>query len=141
MNSYFEKFIMNDVHVVIGGGTASLFLVTELIDHGDSVILLERGSSELSNIISDPNNWGKVTDHELHLQTAPQVSLFGRQITYRQGVGFGGTSNLNAMICTGGYFSLYDSTWPAEWNSKTMNRLVLDRHNRMHGNELIQVDS
>ena len=129
--------LMANTHVVVGGGSSGLFLCKRLLER-DNVILIERGenppvvdtlltsiTNELLNMFSRGELWpfnALITapiPSRMHV-TAPQPAFFGRQLMYAQGIGLGGTSNVNAMLYTPGSPLIFDSHWPKEWNSKVL---------------------
>lgn len=116
------------LHVVIGAGPGGILCSRELSAHGD-VILLERGPILTSEDekTSNPMEWGTAfaTDtskHTKHRETVPQEGLFSRKILYPCGSSVGGSSNINAMIFSGGHPAVFDDFWPPEWNSERVSR-------------------
>ena len=127
----------NRCHVVIGGGSAGVLLCQQLLEHGDDVILIERGSKDpLSKRVALllPSQWPAAAfalAEATHNCTLPQSRLGMRQIKYPQGSGIGGTTNINAMIWSGGHPAVFDNYWPKIWNSKTMSRFKVRWISRM----------
>ncbi len=119
-------------HVVVGGGTAGLFLTHQLLLGGHNVILIEQGNStaEYEDDIEHTLNWSyaaTATRHTsmstsglispvnaLHLvrdATLEGTSRSAKTLLYPQGSGLGGTSNLNAGIFTAGCPVIFDKYW------------------------------
>ena len=110
-------------HVIVGGGISGLILTRKLLDAGNDVILIERGSDEEhSSRQQDPIQWPAAAFDEYSTLTIPQKILGNRQIRYCQGNGIGGGSRINAMILTGGHAAVYDNYWPKSWNTVEMTR-------------------
>ena len=119
-------------HIVIGGGTSGLFLCQKLMER-DGVILLEQGrtidrkesQTSVNNVLHPEKFYSGCLDPEYSMSfyTTCQTNLGGRVLRYPQGKGLGGTSNINAMILTGGHGSLFDEKWPKKWNCKKFETL------------------
>ena len=117
MNKKRSKFL------VIGAGTTGLILSHEIAKFGD-VVLFETGEYRSADPTIDsqlnPALWQKATS-EIPLTSrkvsAPQKALFNRCLDLPTGLGYGGSSNINAMIWTLGHPALYDLRWPKEWSS------------------------
>jgi choline dehydrogenase-like flavoprotein len=121
-----KKGVKRPLHLVIGAGPGGILCSHELAKHGD-VLLFESGtiltSDETTNI--DPREWGTAFatgKHTKHLETIPQEGLFARKILYPCGSSVGGSSNINAMIFSGGHPAVFDNFWPPEWNSERVSR-------------------
>jgi choline dehydrogenase len=120
-------------HIVVGGGSSGIILCHKLLER-DNVILIERGPSILESlqshrcfkVLADPSLWysSRQTNAAVLRTTIPQKHLNGQKILYQQGYGLGGTSNVNAMILTGGHRSVYDLHWPKSWNSDLIDRYL-----------------
>ena len=118
-------------HIIIGGGSAGILLCHQLLEHGDDVILIERGSRDpISSAVAAriPSQWpaaaislGEATRH----CTLPQTRLGMREVMYPQGSGIGGTSNINAMIWSAGHPAVFDRYWPEMWNSEAIGRCTM----------------
>lgn len=118
-------------HIVVGGGSSGIMLCQKLLER-DDVILIERGPSILETlrashdfkVLSDPSLWysARLTKAAVLNISTPQKHLYNQKILYQQGYGQGGTSNVNAMILTGGHRLVFDLFWPKSWNSEVMNR-------------------
>ena len=133
-------------HVVIGGGAAGIQATIRLLTAGCDVLLIERGparswqqqqlaytgvgtdnSSHTDSIHRDPISWGDAaysttSPHTVQYDMAPQAELYDRIVTYPQGIGLGGSMNVNAMIWTAGNRRVFDEGWPADWNSELFDR-------------------
>jgi choline dehydrogenase-like flavoprotein len=114
------------VNIVIGAGPGGILCSHELSSHAD-VILLEQGGVVDDEITNNPNQWGtafSTGQHTCHHETVPQLGLLSRMILYPFGASVGGSSNINAMIWTGGHPAVFDNYWPIEWNSKRFVKLL-----------------
>jgi hypothetical protein len=128
---------MRKTHIVIGGGTSGLMLCNTLLER-DDVILIENGDSnelkcgffskficEVLNVYSQFDIWSYrafiQTFRTSTYSTANQNALRNREMIYVQGRGFGGSSNVNAMIWTPGCASVFDNRWSKAWSSKIIS--------------------
>lgn len=116
-------------HIVIGAGPSGIFLSNKLLER-DNVILIEQGSNDLFDVkkietIIDPSKWysSHKSSYSTLYHSCSQKYLGNRCILYQQGLGIGGTSNINAMLLTGGSPKVYDLKWPKSWNSNRFNEL------------------
>jgi choline dehydrogenase len=119
-------------HIVVGGGAAGTAFCVNLLRRSatDKVILIDNGSKEPSkqtlSSSSDPLKWGDAayssSEISQHYVTISQKDLCGRRILYPQGRGIGGSVNINAMIWTAGHKDVFDTYWPHEWSSGTIER-------------------
>ena len=123
--------IMASTHVVVGAGAAGTAFCVNLLRRStkDKVILIDYGeepSEQTMQSSFDPLKWGEAayspSEISRHYITTPQKALFGRRILYPQGRGIGGSTSINAMIWTGGHKGIFDTYWPHEWNSQTMEK-------------------
>ena len=101
-----------------------------MLDAGSNVTLVERGS-EFADARDDtlsPLDWGHAAmggDCEgTRPLTAPQGLMHGRQLTYPQGSGLGGSTNINACIWSAGHRGVFDTHWPAQWNSNQFSEYL-----------------
>lgn len=117
-------------HIVVGAGPSGIMLCHTMLQR-DDVILVERGSrvdfdSDSSAFISQPGRFYAACLSDSHsdmCNTKPQEKLANRILPYPQGKGLGGTSNINAMILTGGHISLFNTKWPKRWDGGRFERL------------------
>lgn len=118
-------------YIVIGAGPAGWSLVQELSKNETiKVLIIEKGSdsSQTNDLIQlDPLSWAKAAfsrGEASRYRTVPQYNLYNRVLLYPQGIGIGGSSNINAMIFTATHKAVFDHYWPSEWNSNVINRLL-----------------
>lgn len=118
------KLAMNEIgtcHIVIGGGTSGIFVCKKLLER-DNVILIERGPLNPENFCPDltsPSKWFNIS-HKSKQNTTMHTSrqqkhLSDRVISYPQGKGLGGSSNINAMLFSSGHSEIFDKHWPIPW--------------------------
>jgi choline dehydrogenase-like flavoprotein len=115
-------------HIVVGAGAAGL-LCSEELAHQSSVVLIDCGSEEAdaNDDSLASNRWGFAwtsTAEAIRHECTPQDELFGRSVLYPLGIGVGGSTNLNAMIWSGGHPGVFDKHWPPSWSSRRLNELV-----------------
>jgi choline dehydrogenase-like flavoprotein len=115
------------VHLVIGAGPGGI-LCSHRLSNDAEVILLEQGQVvDDDEVTIIPNQWGTAFatgSHTDQHETLPQSELFSRKILYPFGTSVGGSSNINAMIWTGGHPAVFDLYWPVEWNSTRFSKLL-----------------
>lgn len=111
--------------IVVGSGSSGMMLVHELArsrSRGQpkiKILLIERGERDCDRLplTRTPSQWGAAACFSdtcvraggsvhptLQHESAPQPGLFGRNLRYPVGNGVGGTSNINAMIWTPGWY-------------------------------------
>lgn len=104
--------------IVVGAGPAGCAVAARLADAPDcpSVVLLEAGPATPSWLCRVPMGIAALVPfrsrHNYAYQTVPQAQLGGRRGYVPRGRGVGGSSLINAMICTRGQPQDYDD-WAA----------------------------
>lgn len=119
------------MHIVVGGGSSGTALTLRLLETCD-VLLISEGSDldlALDPRIARADRWGAAA-HTEHLgrsaeTTLPDPSRGGRVQEYPRGVGLGGTSNINAMLCSAGSPSVFDDHWPYSWRAAALDPYLL----------------
>lgn len=114
------------VHIVIGAGAGGCLCSQELTKKG-KVLLFDIGGLNNDEITSNPLNWGTAFsrgNNTIHMKTISQNNLHSRQISYSFGQSIGGSTNINAMIWTGGHSEIFNQYWPKEWSSKRFTSLL-----------------
>ena len=105
--------------IVIGAGPAGCAVATRLADAPDkpSVVLIETGPAAASWLSRVPMGIAALVPfrgrHNYAYETVPQPQLDGRRGYVPRGRGVGGSSLINAMICTRGQPQDYDG-WAAQ---------------------------
>nr|BBE38584.1 FAD-dependent glucose dehydrogenase [Aspergillus carneus]BBE38585.1 FAD-dependent glucose dehydrogenase [synthetic construct] len=91
-------------YIVVGGGTSGLVVANRLSeDSGSSVLIVERGDTQLNNsAVYDPNSYGVAFGSSIDYayQSVPQQYTGGNTQTLRAGKALGGTSTINGMAYT-----------------------------------------
>ena len=98
-------------YIIIGAGSAGCVLANRLTENGASVLLIEAGGPDASEMISTPMRlielWG--TEYDWGYETVPQEHAANRQLYWPRGKTLGGSSSLNGMIYVRGNASDYDA--------------------------------
>lgn len=97
--------------LIVGGGTAGSVLANRLsADPHSQVVLLEAGSWPTDPAIDTPLAWPGLQGarNDRAYRTVPQPNLDGRVLPCPRGLGFGGSSLLNAMGHQRGHPAAYD---------------------------------
>jgi choline dehydrogenase len=110
-------------YVVVGAGSAGCVLARRLADAGASVILIEAGRKDNTQLVRKPGmigplhavpqlkktvDWGHYTVEQKH--------ALGRRIPQTHGKVVGGSSSINGMVFVRGNHKNYDD-WAAEGNT------------------------
>mmetsp|Transcript_25421 Transcript_25421/g.34969 ORF Transcript_25421/g.34969 Transcript_25421/m.34969 type:complete len:583 (-) Transcript_25421:189-1937(-) len=76
-------------------------------------------------------SWARLSMHSSLSKkyfTEPQIGAGNKQLKYPQGIGIGGSTNINAMLFSMGHPNLFNNHWPANWNSdiitKDIDRII-----------------
>ena len=118
--------------MIVGAGASGIVLASRLSSFSD-VILLEEGHTCRCSKSETATSWplaGECLKCSTQYSTVGQDQLFGRCISFSQGKGLGGTTNINAMIFAEPELSIFDDCWPDLWNSKKMKVLFDDLRRR-----------
>ena len=103
-------------YIIIGAGSAGCVLANRLTENGASVLLIEAGGPDATEMISTPMRlielWG--TEYDWGYQTVPQEHAANRQLFWPRGKTLGGSSSLNGMIYVRGNASDYDA-WASDF--------------------------
>ena len=103
-------------YVICGAGSAGCVLANRLSANGASVLLIEAGGPDSSEMISTPMRlielWG--TEYDWGYGTVPQQHAHDRVLYWPRGKTLGGSSSLNGMIYVRGNASDYDQ-WANEF--------------------------
>jgi len=97
--------------IIVGGGTAGCVLANRLsADGGVNVVVLEAGGWPTEPLIDAPGAWPALQGgaYDRKYQTVAQPGLDGRALPCPRGLGFGGSSLLNAMGHQRGAAKAYD---------------------------------
>jgi choline dehydrogenase len=97
-------------YIVVGAGAAGSVIARRLHDAGASVLLLEAGSAERDERITDPQRYVNLVDssHDWAYWTEPQRHLGGRRLAWPAGRVLGGGSSVNGMVWIRGAAADYD---------------------------------
>ena len=94
-------------YIIIGAGSAGAVLARRLTDEGDAtVLLLEAGGRDRHPLQLMPIAFIKVAEHRSynwHYESEPEPGLGYRRLAIPRGKALGGTSSINAMICSRGH--------------------------------------
>lgn len=110
-------------YVIVGAGSAGCVLARRLADTGASVLLLEAGRNDKTQLVRKPGMIGplhsvpqlKKTVSWEHY-TVEQKHALGRKIPQTHGKVIGGSSSINGMVFVRGNRRNYDD-WAAEGNT------------------------
>ena len=114
-------------HVIVGAGTAALLCASKLLERHD-VVIIHDGSTQASHSLQYEVNERPIDWPKAAFLNGDSPALFWNRgnstkiINYAQGHGFGGCSNVNALLWTEGCDRVYDSFWPKPWNSVIMKQ-------------------
>ena len=99
-------------YVIIGAGSAGAVVARRLSDEdGVTVLLLEAGGRDRHPLQLMPIAFIKVAEHKdynWHYESEPEPGLDGRRLAIPRGKALGGTSSINAMICSRGHRRDYE---------------------------------
>jgi choline dehydrogenase len=98
-------------YIVVGAGAAGSVIARRLHDAGASVLLLEAGSAERDEGITDPQRYVNLVDssRDWAYSTEPQRQLGGRRLAWPAGRVLGGGSSVNGMVWIRGAAADYDN--------------------------------
>ena len=123
-----SSLLEENIHLILGIGTSSIFCVHELLRKKDEkkyqILLFDLGeviNQQTNPITSQSLNWGTAFSSGKNIRnylTLSQIQLYFRSICYCFCESIGGSSNINAMIWTGGHSQVFDRYWPNKWNSQ-----------------------
>jgi len=110
-------------YVVVGAGSAGCIVARRLADTGASVLLIEAGRRDNTQLVRKPGMIGplhsvpqlKKTVDWGHY-TTPQAGALGRRIPQTHGKVVGGSSSINGMVFVRGNRQNFDD-WAAEGNT------------------------
>jgi choline dehydrogenase-like flavoprotein len=136
-------------YIIVGAGPSAMGLMYALLqayqkenatpDPPFSVCLIERGNVDgqpHDSTTKDPNEWYTAA-HARNSLSATQIptTIAGRVMDLPIGKGLGGTSNINACLCTPPLATDFDS-WPDEWR-KTILPSIHKVQSTLEGNGMI----
>lgn len=108
-------------YVIIGAGSSAIGLLFGLLEQFKdkhvpfTVAVVERGQDENDPTTRSPRDWYKAA-HASNSKSAKQIptNITGRAMDLPIGKGLGGTSNINACLCTSALDADMDA-WPKPW--------------------------
>jgi choline dehydrogenase len=98
-------------YIVCGAGTSGCVVAARLAtDPAISVLLLEAGGGDETDLVDDPNRWPMTLGSELDWQfvAEPNARLNGRAIRYSMGKVLGGGSSINVATWSRGHRADWD---------------------------------
>eukprot|EP00980_Cylindrotheca_fusiformis_P001150 scaffold319_cov97-Cylindrotheca_fusiformis.AAC.10 len=114
-------------YIIVGGGPSAMGILYAFLEALEtkrtnsvefSVCLMEQGNANdqpHDSTTEDPKDWFKAS-HDPNSNSVKNISttITGRVLDFPLGIGLGGTSNINACLCTPPLERDFDS-WPKEW--------------------------
>ncbi|CBJ33402.1 glucose-methanol-choline oxidoreductase [Ectocarpus siliculosus] len=107
--------------LIVGAGSSGCVLASRLVRAGLKVLLVEKGpadASTLAKVVGRPSGWVHQASSGEGLSeafnTVPQAGLGYRELPAYNGVGGGGSSNVNAGLYQRGREEDYEKHWPWE---------------------------
>jgi choline dehydrogenase len=120
-------------YVVCGAGTSGCVVAARLAaDPAISVLLLEAGRSDDTDLISNPNVWPMTLGSELDwgFVAEPNARLNGRAVRYSMGRVLGGGSSINVSTWSRGHRSDCDFSSAEAGDAARGYHTVLDLYRR-----------
>ena len=115
------------MHVVVGSGPAGLALTLRLLEVCEVLLISEGDDADLrlDSLIARADRWGAaaLSSHPRRTEDSslPDRSRDGRVQRYPRGLGAGGSSNINAMLCSAGSAKVFDNCWPDSWSASALD--------------------
>ncbi|ASL46376.1 Oxygen-dependent choline dehydrogenase [Burkholderia sp. AD24] len=128
-------------YIVCGAGTSGCVVAARLAsDANVKVLLLEAGTDDEADLISNPNSWPMTLGSEFDwgFVAEPNPHLNGRAIPYSMGKGLGGGSSINVSTWSRGHKADWDfyasETGHSAWRYDNVLALYRNRIERWTGN-------
>ncbi len=127
-------------YVVVGAGAAGAVIARRLTDNGDSVLLLEAGSSDRHPYIQIPAGFIYLLRDSLvswGYSTQAESGIGGRTLVYPRGKVLGGSGSINGMMQSWGLPYDFDR-WASEgcpgWSFNEVRPYFMKSESYAHGN-------
>ncbi len=127
-------------YIVCGAGTSGCVVAARLAsDANVKVLLLEAGTDDEADVISNPNLWPMTLGSEFDwgFVAEPNPHLNGRAIPYSMGKGLGGGSSINVSTWSRGHKADWDfyasETGHSAWSYENVLALYRNRIERWTG--------